>query len=85
MPEWLYFVLFGSVVGWIANLIMGGRGLGLIGNVVVGVLGVLIGDWLFRTFNFSISITDSALINNLVQAVAGAVLLLFVIGLVRRR
>ena len=41
------FLLIGAVAGWLAGLIMKGGGFGLIGNIVVGVIGSLIGGWLF--------------------------------------
>ena len=41
------FLLIGAVAGWLAGVIMKGGGFGLIGNIVVGVIGSLIGGWLF--------------------------------------
>ena len=81
MEFWLYVIVFGAIAGWIANFIMKGRGIGLIGNVVVGVLGSFIGGWLFDQLGISF---ESSLVDSLVSAVAGAVVLLFVLGLIRR-
>jgi uncharacterized membrane protein YeaQ/YmgE (transglycosylase-associated protein family) len=42
----IIFLLIGAVAGWLAGQIMRGGGLGLLGNIVVGVIGALIGGWL---------------------------------------
>ncbi len=81
MESWLYFLLFGAIAGWIANFIMAGRGIGLIGNIIVGILGSMIGGWLFDQLGITV---QSGFLGSLISAVAGAVVLLFVIGLIRR-
>lgn len=83
MSFWIYFLGLGAVAGWIANFIMRGRGVGLIGNIIVGVIGSMVGNWLFSKLNITIGL-GSALAESLVVAVAGAVVLLFVVGLIRR-
>lgn len=79
--EWIPFILFGAVAGWLANLIMGGRGLGLIGNIIVGVIGAMVGNWIFAKLGISVA---AGMIGSLIKAVSGAVVLLFVVGLIRR-
>ena len=81
MESWIYFLGFGAIAGWIANFIMRGRGIGLIGNIVIGVLGSMIGSWLFAQLGISVA---SGLVGSLISAVAGAVVLLFAVGLIRR-
>ena len=49
----LIFLLVGALAGWLAGLIVKGYGLGLIGNIVVGVIGAFIGGWLFDHFRKS--------------------------------
>ena len=53
----IIFLVIGAVAGWIAGQIMRGGGFGLVGNIVVGVIGALIGGWLFGL----LGITASAL------------------------
>ena len=42
----IIFLIIGAVAGWLAGLIMKGSGFGLIGNIVVGIIGALIGIFL---------------------------------------
>lgn len=74
------FLLIGALAGWLAGQIMKGGGFGLIGNIIVGVLGAVIGGlFLGKMINLG-----SALVNELITAVLGAVILLFVIGLIKK-
>jgi uncharacterized membrane protein YeaQ/YmgE (transglycosylase-associated protein family) len=45
----LWLLLIGLVAGWLAGVVMRGRGFGILGNLAVGVLGSLVGGFLFRT------------------------------------
>jgi len=81
MEQWIYIILFGAVAGWIASQLMKGRGLGLIGNVVVGILGSLLGGWLSGVTGIA---AGSGMIGSLITAVVGAVVLLFIVGLVKK-
>ena len=78
--DFLWFLLIGAIAGWLAGQIMKGRGFGLLGNIVVGVVGALLGGFLFRLLGISAGGT----VGGLVMAVAGAVVLLFLIGLVKK-
>ncbi len=44
----LLFLLVGLVAGWLAGQIMKGKGFGLVGNLVIGVIGAFIGRYVFR-------------------------------------
>jgi len=76
----LWFVVIGIVAGWLAGQITKGSGFGLLGDLIVGVLGSLLGGFLFGLLGFG----AYGLIARLLMAVVGAVLLLFLIRLVRR-
>jgi len=43
----IFYLLIGAVAGWLAGNIMKGRGFGLIGNMVVGIVGAVVGGFLF--------------------------------------
>jgi len=45
----LTWIVLGLVAGWVASLIMGAGGYGLIGDMVVGILGAIVGGWLGST------------------------------------
>jgi len=80
--EFLYFLLIGAIAGWTAGQIMKGRGFGTIGNIVVGIIGAYVGG--FMLGNLGLNIGDSELFNSLVTAVVGAIVFLFVLGLIRK-
>ena len=81
--NFLLWILFGAVAGWIASLIMKtNRSQGTLIDIVVGIVGAFLGGWLFDTFGRS-AVTGFNLYSLLV-AVIGAVVLLFLVRLVRR-
>jgi uncharacterized membrane protein YeaQ/YmgE (transglycosylase-associated protein family) len=81
--SFLYFILIGLVAGWLGGRIMRGSGFGLIGNLVVGVIGAVLGGWLLGVLGFASQ--SNSLLASLVTATIGAVVLLFLIGLVTGR
>ncbi len=74
------FLLIGVAAGWLAGRVMKGGGFGLFGDMVVGVIGAFLGGWLFGL----LGITAGGLLGLLVTAFVGAVVLLYVIRLVKR-
>lgn len=70
----------GGVCGWLAGQIMKGRGFGIVGNVVVGIVGGLVFSYLFSTFDMGLG----SMMNQIVGGTIGAVVLLFLISLVKR-
>lgn len=75
-----WFLIIGLVAGYLANVIMKGRGMGLVGNLLVGVVGAIIGGFLLKI----LGIPSVNLLGSLLTALAGAIILLFLIGLVKR-
>jgi len=73
MFGWLWFLIIGIVAGWLAGHITRGKGFGLIGDMVVGVIGALFGGFLFGLLGLSAHGT----IGSLIMAVAGAVAFIF--------
>ena len=80
----LIILLVGIVAGFLAGKIVDGGGFGLIGDLVVGVIGAFIGDWLLPQLNIHLGFGIVALIIN---ATLGAIVLLAILRLVfgRRR
>lgn len=76
----IWFVLIGLVAGWLAGQIMKGSGFGVIGDIVVGVLGAIIGGMLFN----ALQLPWGGLFGSLVVATIGAILLIFIVRLIRR-
>lgn len=79
----LIWIIVGAIAGFLAGLIVKGYGLGLVGNVVVGIVGAIIAGWLLPTLGINFSL-GNAILTSIVYATIGAVVLLFLIGLVRR-
>ncbi|HMP79077.1 MAG TPA: GlsB/YeaQ/YmgE family stress response membrane protein [Pirellulaceae bacterium] len=79
--DWLWFILIGGIAGWLAGLIMKGRGFGILGNIIVGVIGALVGGFLLKFL--SVLIHDG-LLGTLITATLGAIVLLFAISLIKR-
>lgn len=75
----LVWLFIGAVAGWLAGVIVKGYGFGLIGNIVVGIVGAFVGGWLFGQFG----IAGSGLLGAILGATIGAVVILFLIRLVR--
>ena len=76
----LVWIISGVVAGWIAGLLVRGRGFGLIGDLIVGLVGGLIGGWLAGL----LGIQASSLIAQVLVAALGGVVLVAIIRMVRR-
>lgn len=81
----LVWVLVGGLAGWLASLVVRGSGLGLLGNILVGVVGAFLGglvlSWLLPSVYNLTGGFNGFNIGSLVVAFVGAVVLLLVVGL----
>lgn len=77
----LVILVVGGISGWLAGVIRQGYGFGIWGNIVVGIIGSFVGDYLFNLLNVSIS---DGLFGTIIRSVIGALVLLFLIGLVKK-
>ena len=75
----LVILVVGIVAGWLAGRVMSGGGYGLIGDLIVGLIGAFIGDWLLPQLDIHLGTGIIALILN---AFIGAVVLLLILRLV---
>ncbi|MGC8880046.1 MAG: GlsB/YeaQ/YmgE family stress response membrane protein [Anaerolineae bacterium] len=78
----ILWIIFGGLAGWLTGMLLRGRGYGCIGNVVVGIIGAVIGGWLFRIANIE---ALPGLIGSVFTAIIGAVVLITVLGLLTER
>lgn len=76
----LWFLLIGIVAGFLAGHFVRGGGFGLLGDLVIGVIGALLGGFLFGLLGLS----ATGIIGSLITATVGAVVLLFLIRLIKR-
>ena len=84
IPHWLYFILIGLIAGWIAGRIMKGRGFGLLGNIVVGIVGAWLGNFLFGLLGIALFSAQYSTLELIVTATVGALVLLYVVGLIKK-
>ena len=77
----LIILVIGAVAGWLAGQIVRGMGFGLIGNFVVGIVGAFIAGWLLPRIGIVIG---SGMVGSIIDATIGAVVLLVILGLIRR-
>jgi uncharacterized membrane protein YeaQ/YmgE (transglycosylase-associated protein family) len=76
----LAWIVIGAIAGWLAGLLVKGYGFGLIGNIVVGVLGAGVAGLLAPR----LGLYTESFGGNIVASLLGALVLLLLIGLVRR-
>ena len=77
----IIWLVIGAIAGWVAGLIMKGYGFGLVGNIIVGIVGALVGGWLLPRLGIYIG---GGIIAAIINAAIGAIIVLFVIGLIKR-
>ena len=77
----IVFLIVGAVAGWLAGLIVRGFGFGLIGNIIIGIVGAFIAGWLLPRLGILIG---GGIVASIINAVIGAVILLLIIGFVKR-
>jgi uncharacterized membrane protein YeaQ/YmgE (transglycosylase-associated protein family) len=78
---WIAWIVIGIIAGWLAEQIMG-RNHGLLTNLIVGIVGALIGGFLYNTLGGD---AGGNWIVGIIVATLGAIILLFLLGLVKRR
>ncbi|HEX6059004.1 MAG TPA: GlsB/YeaQ/YmgE family stress response membrane protein [Gemmatimonadaceae bacterium] len=77
----LTWIIVGLIAGVLASLVMGG-GFGIIGDIVIGIVGAFVGAWIFRALG--VASPFGGLAGTIFVAFIGAVVLLFLVRLVRR-
>jgi uncharacterized membrane protein YeaQ/YmgE (transglycosylase-associated protein family) len=79
MEQWLWFTLIGLAAGFLAGFVVKGSGFGVVGNLVVGVIGALLGGFLFQI----VGISANGKLGELICAFVGAIVLLFLLRFVK--
>ncbi len=78
----LTWLIVGLIAGVLASLVMGGTGYGLIGDIIIGIVGAFVGGWLFT--RLGVTSPFGGMAGVIFVAFIGAVVLLFVLRLIRR-
>ncbi len=80
--DFLYMVLIGIAAGFLAGLIMKGRGFGWLVNLLLGIAGAIMGGGVVGVLDISIG---SGLLGTLITATLGAILLIFIVSLFKKK
>ena len=80
--SWLAYIIIGGIAGWIAGKIVKGGGSGILMNIVIGIVGALIGGFLL---SFFLDTAAGGWWFTLFTAILGSVILLAIVGAVRKR
>lgn len=81
MESWIGWIIVGGIAGWLAGKLMKGGGFGILVNVLLGIIGSVIGGWLFGVLGISVG---GGFIGSLASATVGAIVLLALVGLFKR-
>ncbi len=73
-------ILIGALAGYLAGHILRGKGYGALGNIILGIFGGLIGDFLFGILGLG----PTGLAGDIIAATVGSVILVFAFGKSRR-
>ena len=74
-------LIIGAVAGWLAGQIVKGYGFGLFGNIIVGIVGAFVASLLFPLAGLSLG---GGIVGAIISGTIGAVILLFLIRLIKR-
>lgn len=80
--ELLVTLLIGALAGWLGSVLYRGSGLGLIGNIIVGIAGSFLGYWLLGKLGLSLG---TGWIAAVLTGAIGAIIILFLLNLIIRR
>jgi uncharacterized membrane protein YeaQ/YmgE (transglycosylase-associated protein family) len=81
----LAWIVVGLLAGWLAGLVVKGSGYGCIGDIVVGVIGALLGGWIASYFFHMGDPISGINLQSILIAFIGAVIFVFILRLIGRR
>ena len=79
---WIGYIIIGAIAGWIAGKLVKGSGSGILMNIVIGIIGALVGGFLL---SFFLNTAGGGWWFTLFTAILGSVILLWVVGLVQKK
>lgn len=75
----IIYLVVGAIIGWLAGVIMQGKGFGFFGNVAIAIIGSVLGGFIFKLLGF-----NPHGIWSFISAVGGAVFLIWIINLFKK-
>lgn len=82
--EIIVWLILGAIAGWAAGKLLRGKGLGILGNIVVGILGSFLGGWLAPILGIKGAVVGGLGIPSILTAIGGAAVLLVVVDVLKR-
>ncbi len=79
--EFVWFILIGILAGFLAGIIMKGKGFGLFINLLVGIIGGVLGGWIFSLLGLG----PTNIVGQLICATVGAIVLLWILSLLKKK
>ncbi len=76
-------LVLGALAGWLGGLVFSGSGLGLVGNIIIGIAGGFLGYWLLPKLGIHIN-TGTGWLNYVLTAAIGAFVLLALLNIIFR-
>lgn len=76
--EIVLMLLIGAIAGWLGSMIFQGGGLGLLGNIIVGIVGSVIGYWLLGELGVSFG---TGIVAAILTGALGAIVILAIVNL----
>jgi uncharacterized membrane protein YeaQ/YmgE (transglycosylase-associated protein family) len=79
--EFIWMILIGMIAGWFAGQFMNGKGFGVVGDIITGMVGALMGGLLFERIGI---LAGSSLIGSLLVATCGAMIFLYGVRVLKK-
>jgi uncharacterized membrane protein YeaQ/YmgE (transglycosylase-associated protein family) len=79
MQTWIWWIIVGLIAGWATGRIMKGSGYGPLMDIVLGIVGAVIGGWIMASLGVAIG---GGIIGTIIVAIIGAVILVWLVRLI---
>ena len=79
----IVFLIIGAAAGWLAGVIVKGRGFGILGDIVIGIIGAFLGGFLLIAFGLA-GLVGAGVISAILVATVGAVILLVIVKIIKK-
>ncbi len=79
----IVFLIIGAAAGWLAGVIVKGRGFGVLGDIVIGIIGAFLGGFLLIAFGLA-GLVGAGVISAILVATVGAVILLVIVKIFKK-
>ena len=79
----IVFLIIGAAAGWLAGVIVKGRGFGVLGDIVIGIIGAFLGGFLLIAFGLA-GLVGAGVISAILVATVGAVILLVIVKIIKK-